>query len=124
MLFLKYLIWQIFGFMDGRNRYGICIGRFSQIILRESYVLPLKIPLILVVNFYTIGMLHAKSTYKSTLGLFKYGQYILIFTGIINLLDVILGSEFGIFGIYVATLIARLCTNLWYELFMLYIAMA
>ena len=87
----------------------------------ESYVLPLKIPLILAINFYTIGMLHASYTYKSTLGLFKYGQYILIFTGIINLVfDVVLGRVFGVFGIYVATLIARMCTNLWYEPYVVY----
>ena len=45
----------------------------------------------------------------------------LIFTGIINLvLDIILGRHFGVFGIYVATLIARLCTNLWYEPYAVY----
>ena len=32
----------------------------------------------------------------------------------------ILGSKFGVFGIYVATLIARLCTNLWYEPYAVY----
>ena len=96
-------------------------GDLVRLFYGESYVLPLKIPLILAINFYTIGMLHASYTYKSTLGLFKYGQYILIFTGIINLiLDVILGSKFGVFGIYVATLIARLCTNLWYEPYAVY----
>lgn len=87
----------------------------------QDYVMPLRIPFILAINFYTIGMLHASYTYKSTLGLFKYGQYILIFTGIINLiLDIILGRQFGVFGIYVATLIARLCTNLWYEPYAIY----
>ena len=96
-------------------------GDLVRLFYGESYVLPLRIPLILAINFYTIGMLHASYTYKSTLGLFKYGQYILIFTGIINLvLDVILGSKFGVFGIYVATLIARLCTNLWYEPYAVY----
>lgn len=87
----------------------------------ENYVMQFRIPLILAINFYTIGMLHASYTYKSTLGLFKYGQYILIFTGIINLiLDIILGKIFGVFGIYLATLIARICTNLWYEPYAVY----
>ena len=86
-----------------------------------KYVLSWEIPVILAVNFYTIGMLHAVYTYKSTLGLFRYGQYILFLTGIINLLfDVILGRIFGIFGIYLATLIARLMTNLWYEPYAVY----
>lgn len=86
-----------------------------------QYQLPARIPLILAVNLYTIGMLHASYTYKSTLGLFRYGQYLLFLTGIINLiLDVILGRLLGVFGIYLATLIARLCTNLWYEPYAVY----
>lgn len=87
----------------------------------SEYVMEMKIPLILAVNFYSIGMLHAAYTYKSTLGLFRYGQYLLFLTGIINLvLDVILGRIWGTFGIYCATLIARLMTNLWYEPYAVY----
>lgn len=86
-----------------------------------EYVLPAHIPLIIAINSYTIGMLQASYTYKSTLGLFRYGQYLLIFTGIINLvLDVIFGRLWGVFGIYLATLVARLCTNLWYEPYAVY----
>ena len=86
-----------------------------------EYVLPMEIPFIIAINFFTIGMLQASYTYKSTLGLFRYGQYLLFFTGIINLfLDVVLGRVYGVFGIYLATLVARLCTNLWYEPYAVY----
>lgn len=81
-----------------------------------DYVMNIRIPIILAVNFYMIGMQQAVYTYKNTLGLFKYGQYILIFTAAINLiLDIILGKALGVFGIYLATAIARVCTNTWYE---------
>ena len=61
-------------------------------------------------------MLQASYTYKNTLGLFRYGQYLLFLTGLINLgLDILLGNIWGTFGILLATLIARMCTNLWYE---------
>lgn len=87
----------------------------------NEYVMPVGIPLLLALNFYTIGVIHACYTFKSTLGLFRYGQYILLFTGIINLvLDVLLGKIWGITGIYLATLIARMCTNLWYEPYAVY----
>lgn len=100
---------------------AVVSGDLVQWFYGADYVLPLKIPLILAINFYTIGMLHASYTYKSTLGLFRYGQYILIFTGIINIvLDVILGKRYGVMGIYLATLIARVCTNLWYEPYAVY----
>lgn len=87
----------------------------------DSFVLPIGIPLLLATNLFTIGMLHACYTYKSTLGLFRYGQYLLIFTGIINVaLDVIFGRLWGTVGIYLATLCARLLTNLWYEPYAVY----
>ena len=86
-----------------------------------DYVMSLEIPVILAINFYMIGMQQAVYTFKNTLGLFKYGQYILIFTAAINLsLDVVLGKMLGIFGIYLATAIARLLTNTWYEPYAVY----
>lgn len=92
-----------------------------QLFYGEEYVMNLSIPIILALNFYSIGMIHASYTYKSAMGLFKYGQYILIFTGLINLvLDILLGKFIGVFGIYLATLIARLLTNLWYEPYAVY----
>ena len=107
----------------GWGAIGIALvsGDLVKLLFGPEYVLPMRIPLIIAVNSYTIGMLQASYTYKSTLGLFRYGQYLLFFTGIINLvLDVILGRKFGIFGIYLATLIARMCTNLWYEPYAVY----
>ena len=96
-------------------------GDLVRLFYGAKYLLPEQIPLILAINLYTIGMLHASYTYKSTLGLFRYGQYLLFLTGVINLiLDVVLGRLFGVFGIYLATLIARLCTNLWYEPYAVY----
>ena len=86
-----------------------------------DYVMSLEIPVILAINFYMIGMQQAVYTFKNTLGLFKYGQYILIFTAAINLsLDIILGRRWGIFGIYLSTAIARLLTNTWYEPYAVY----
>ena len=96
-------------------------GDMVKLLFGSEYVLPAYIPLILAINMYSIGMLHSFYTYKSTLGLFKYGQYILLFTGFINIiLDIILGKLWGMLGIYLATLISRLCTNLWYEPYAIY----
>lgn len=107
----------------GWGAIGIAVvsGDLVRLLYGNEYVMEMKIPLILAINFYSIGMLHASYTYKSTLGLFRYGQYLLFFTGIINLiLDVMLGKMWGTFGIYCATFIARLATNLWYEPYAVY----
>ena len=80
-----------------------------------TFVLDDSIPFVLALNFYIVTMQTAANTYRTTMGLFKYGQYILIFTAAINLgLSIWLGQIWGLFGIYIATAIARILTNSWY----------
>lgn len=89
--------------------------------LGDSYVLPMNIPIILAINFYMVGMQNAVWTYKNTMGLFKHGRYILLFTATLNLgLSMFLGLKFGLFGILLATAIARLLTNAWYDPYAVY----
>lgn len=91
-------------------------GDIVKLCFGNSYVLEFNIPLILAINFYMLGMQNAVWAYKNTMGLFKYGQYLLILTAVINLgLDFLLGYKWGMFGIYLASAISRLLTNTWYE---------
>ena len=86
-----------------------------------KYIMNEAIPIILAINFYMLGMQNIVGIYKSTMGLFKYGQYILLSTAVLNLIgDVILGKQYGILGIFVATAVARLFTNTWYEPYVIY----
>lgn len=86
-----------------------------------DYILDWKIPLMLSINLYMVGMQNAVWTFKNTKGMFKYGQYILLFTAFLNVLgDIYLGQRWGVFGIFLATAIARLLTNTWYEPFALF----
>ena len=104
--------------MFGWGAIGIALvsGDIVQLCFGSEYVLGLSIPLILAINFYMVGMQNAVYAYKNTMGLFRYGQYLLLVTAGINLLlDFILGKYWGLFGIYLATAIARLLTNTWYE---------
>lgn len=123
----KYRFFNVLSLMNfwlfGWGAIGIALvsGDLVRWFYGAEYVLPMHIPLIIAVNSFAIGQVQASYTYKSTMGLFRYGQYLLLLTGIINLvLDVILGRIWGLFGIYAATLIARMCTNLWYEPYAVY----
>lgn len=90
-------------------------GDLVRLLFGEAYVLPQSIPVILAVNFYMAGMMNVAGTYRHCLGLFRYGQYNLLITAAINIVgDVILGSQYGLFGIFLATAVARLLTNAWY----------
>ena len=86
-----------------------------------NYVVDSIIPALLAINFYILGMQTSIYTYKNAKGLFRYSQYILLFTAALNLiLDILLGRNFGIVGIILATIISRLLTNAWFEPFAVY----
>ena len=96
-------------------------GDLVCLLFGENYVLPQSVPIILAINFYMVGMQTAVLNYKSTMGLFRHGQYLLLLTAAINIIgDVVLGSRFGLVGIFAATAISRLFTNTWYEPYAVY----
>ena len=117
--------YQMFSFLNMMNFWifgwaalGIffCSTDLVQLCFGKEYVLSLEIPFAMALNFFTVGMMNAVWTYKHTLGLFHYGRFIQIFTGILNIVfSVILGTYWGVFGIFFATFIARLMTSLWYD---------
>lgn len=87
-----------------------------KLLFGETYILPDSIPFILAVNFYMVGMQNTIWTFKNTMGLFRYGRYLLILTAIINLTaSILLGKLWGVFGILAATCISRILTNTWYD---------
>lgn len=81
-----------------------------------NYVMNNSIVVILSINFFMVGMQSVIWTFRNSLGIFKKGQYLLLFTAILNLiLSFTLGKIYGVFGILMATAIARLLTNWWYH---------
>lgn len=117
--------YQMFSFLNMMNFWifgwaglGIlfCSSDLVQLCFGEEYVLGLEIPFAMALNFFTVGMMNAIWTYKHTLGLFHYGRFIQIFTGIMNIVfSVVLGTCWGLFGILFATFVARALTSLWYD---------
>ncbi len=92
-----------------------CSSDLVRLLFGESYVLAAEIPFIMALNFYTFGVVSVIGTYKDTLGLFHYGRYIQLITGMLNIvLSIVLGKIWGVFGIFAATVISRMCTHLWY----------
>lgn len=86
-----------------------------------EYILPISIPFVIALNFYMVGIQNAVWTFANTLGLFRQGRYLQIVTAAINLVcSIWLGKKWGLFGILIATAIARLFTGTWYDAFKLY----
>lgn len=103
--------------------YGFCsiliillINDFISIWIGSYYTLSFPIVVILAINFFMIGMQNSFWTFKVAYGFFEHGKYMVLITALINLiLSFTLGYFFGIFGILLATAIARLVTNFWYD---------
>lgn len=122
--------YQMFKFLDFLNfwAYGwatlgiyFCASSIVRVLFGQAYVLPRNIAFILAVNFYISGVTNMVRIYKHTMGLFHYGRFLQILTGIINIvLSVVLGEKWGLFGILAATGIARLSTHVWYTPYVVY----
>lgn len=75
----------------------------------------------MVANLYIFGMLQGVMAYRTTTDLFRITKYIILVTCTLNIvLSILMGIKWGLFGILIATSIARLATNFWYEPLMLY----
>lgn len=75
----------------------------------------------MVSNLYTYGMLQGMMAYRNTTGLFRKTKYIILVTCILNIgLSIAMGIKWGLVGLLIATSIARMATNFWYEPLMLY----
>lgn len=86
-----------------------------------NYVLDMKIPIVMALNFYTVGMMNAIWTFKHTMGMFRYGRFVQFGTAALNLVfSIILGHYWGLFGILFATFLSRAFTNLWYDPYVVY----
>ena len=80
----KYSFFQILNLSNfwifGWGAIGIAFvsGDIVRLCFGEEYVLGISIPLVLAINFYIVGMQNAVYAYKNTMGLFRYGQYLLL----------------------------------------------
>ena len=87
----------------------------------DKFVLDIFTLLAIALNFYLVGILNPILTYRDTTGIFKQTKYVFLVTAIINLiLSIVLGNIWGIFGILIASFIAREMTNSWYEPYILF----
>ncbi len=108
--------------------YGFCVVCFCTLtqdfitmFFGENFIIDTLTLYVAVANFYIMGSLYPIACYRNTIGLFNDTKYIMVFASIINLvLSVFLGMKYGLIGILMATAIARLATNVWYEPLKLY----
>jgi len=92
------------------------VNPIIEIWIGSEYVIEKKIVSFMFINWYIAGMMNSIWIFRTNMGLFKYGQYRPIISAIINLILSLVGVKFfGLIGVFLATTITRLITNVWFD---------
>ncbi|MGL4656103.1 MAG: lipopolysaccharide biosynthesis protein [Sarcina sp.] len=105
--------------------FSITIFKFSDVFISvwigKEYILDTSLVFLITLNFYISGFEYVITLFRNTTGIFNKTRYIFILGAVLNLIFSLIGVNLiGIEGIFLATIIAKLCTNLWYEPFVLF----
>lgn len=111
MNFLNFLLYGL-----GALGLGLYTDDFIRLWVGDTFVLNPSTAVLVALNFYIVGMQNAIWTFKSTMGLFKEGRWVIVFGAFLNLsFSVLFGYLWGLEGILLAPILSRLLTNAWYE---------
>lgn len=99
---------------------GICLflifNDFISIWIGKEYLMTIEVVILIALNFYLTMLLNPMWMFRETMGLFVQMKYVMLVTAILNIiLSLILGNIFGVAGILMATFIAKILTQVWYE---------
>lgn len=89
--------------------------------LGEAYKLPALTVAVLIVNFFIAVMVFPVESFRTANGLFVQGWARPAIMAIINIvLDYFMGKQWGVLGIFLATTISRLITQVWFDPYLVY----
>lgn len=123
----KYFIFRVLNFVNFwlYGFFTVClwnlVNPFIMLWLGESYIFNKYILFAIILNFFTAGMQSTATTFRETTGLFKKGKYRPIIAAVINIVvSIILVKQIGIAGVFLGTVISRLCTYFWYDPYVIF----
>ncbi len=102
---------------------GICstcllllFNDFITLWIGENYLFDIWTVIIIVLNFYVTNIISPIWIYREAMGLYNKVKNIILLTAFLNIvLSLILGYFFGLSGIFLATIISKMLTTIWYE---------
>lgn len=90
----------------------VLINPFISLWLGDSFTVGTFVVYVLVFNVYVNGMNYPLYSFRTTMGLFNKVKYSFVASAILNIVtSVLLGMQFGLMGVYIATPISRLLTS-------------
>ena len=99
----------------------VLFNPFIEIWAGSSYLFPMEIVFLIVLNFYVTGMRKSVLTFRDALGLFWHDRYKPLFESLVNLLvSLLLVKSLGIRGILLGTTVSTITVCFWIEPLILY----
>ena len=93
-----------------------CIQVFIPVWIGKECVMPFSWVIVIVFNNYLNQIMNPCWMFVETMGLFREVRYLMPISALLNLIfSVILGQKFGVPGILIATQLAKLFSEYWYE---------
>ena len=87
------------------------LNPFVDLCFGQDYLLPPATVIIISMVFYITGINQIPSQYRSTFGLFRQARWVPMTAAILNVIfSIVLGKYFGLNGIFLATIIAKVLT--------------
>ena len=95
---------------------NILVQPFITLWAGEKYLLDRYVVIVLLLNFYFMGVSGAYNIFRNTFGLFVQGQFRPAISALINIVfSLILVQYYGTIGVFLGTLIAYLSISIWYD---------
>ncbi len=90
---------------------SILISQFINLWVGSEYLLSPLVTIVIVFVFYVTGINQIPSLYRTSLGIFKEAKILPLVAAVINIVfSVILGMKFGLLGVFLATILAKVLT--------------
>lgn len=97
------------------------INPFVEISFGKQYTFSTGVVILLCLRFYIIGIRKATQVFRDSLGLFRFDRYKAIVEAVLNvILSLIFVQQWGVFGVFLGTIISMLSVSVWIEPYVLY----
>lgn len=101
--------------------YYVFINDFVTLWIGKDNVVSKTLLIMITLSLYITFVYNSIAIYREAAGTFRETKYVTVIEAIINIVvSIILGNIYGIVGILAGTLIAKACTRLWYEPYVIY----
>lgn len=98
-----------------------CIDDFIYLWIGQEYIIDGKSKFAIIFCFFIQHVIDPVWIYRETMGLFNEIKYLMLTTAVLNIaFSIGFGIWCGLPGIILATSLARICTTVWYEPYILY----